>query len=224
VARYSNCWQGRSEANVHAERFLLHDERLRKAIAALPDSGGTLVLYLTYQPCHHSGGHRRRGMGEHGTSCTTLLLDYLREELSPRNVRMEVRIAYLYRAHWSAGAYDPKYEPAVMAARSGLHLLKKNGVVLSALSTADLDWLATQCSPSVHAAWRDGEPPFGRAVREARARLDAFVAAFLETEIQGEDRADKVASAAAAATGPEGEGNMCEPCEPDVHVDIHDAG
>ena len=54
-------------------------------------------------------------MGEHGTSCTELLAAHLREALRPAKVVLELRVAYLYRAHWQAGAYDPKYEPAVEA-------------------------------------------------------------------------------------------------------------
>ena len=59
VGRYFNCWQGNSQANLHAEHFLLQDAGLAAAVGALDDGQGRLLLYLTYQPCHHSGGHRR---------------------------------------------------------------------------------------------------------------------------------------------------------------------
>ena len=61
---------------MHAEKFLLSDPKLSAALNGMPQAGGRLILYLTYQPCHHSGGHKKRGMGEHGTSCTELLVGH----------------------------------------------------------------------------------------------------------------------------------------------------
>ena len=115
-ARYSNCFKGSSEANLHAERFLISDAALLEAIDHLPRAGGTLTLYLTYQPCHHSGGHKRQGMGSHGTSCTAALLKHMRTHLTPRNVRLAIRVAYLYRAHWEDHLIDAKYRPYAAAA------------------------------------------------------------------------------------------------------------
>jgi len=168
IARYSNCWRGSSESNVHAEQFLLQDEDLRTAIAALAsaatpgtigggdggDSGGDgggggrrhrLLLYLTYQPCHHSGGHSRRLLGEHSTSCTLLLCAFVREVLHPAGVDLDLRVAYTYRAHWEEGGYDSKYAPAVLSARRGLALLRREGVALQSLSPAD--WVCHPLSP-----------------------------------------------------------------------------
>ncbi len=70
VARYANCFRGRSEWNMHAEEFMLSDPQLLEllrgsacAAGAGSDKGGgvseraaTLRLYMSYQPCHHSGG------------------------------------------------------------------------------------------------------------------------------------------------------------------------
>ena len=221
VARYSNCWQGGSEANVHAERFLLSDARLRDALEALPPSGGQLLLYLTYQPCHHSGGHRRSGMGEHTTSCTTLLLDHLRNVLAPRHVSLHVKIAYIYRAHWSpTTSAGRRYAPAVQAARQGLQLLREGGVKLSALSPDDWDWLAAQCDDDVSRAWAEGGPPLHRASREARARMDAFIASFLQAEAEGRDAASASTNTAdldavpahTNAASTEDRAGECEPC------------
>ena len=137
VARSQNCFRGGTESNIHAERFLMADPGLADTLCALPDDGERrVVLYMTYQPCHHSGGHRRRGMGAHGTSCTEAILEYVERSLRPRGVTLELKIAYLYRAHWEEGAFHPKYQPAVEAAR-GLRLLASAGVRLSALTHHD---------------------------------------------------------------------------------------
>ena len=205
VARYSNCFQGGTEANLHAERFLVQDSQLERALTALPsDATCRLLLYMTYQPCHHSGGHRRRGMGTHGTSCTEALLAYARSALHPRGIALQLRIAYLYRAHWEEGAFDPKYQPAVEAARKGLQLLAQGGVELCALTHADWEWLVTQCDPDVQRAWREARPPFQPVHRQLRAQLDDFVAAALEAY---------AADSAPAACEPI-ELQLEEPCQP----------
>jgi len=186
-ARYSNCFQGGSELNLHAEKFLLADEGLRAAIASLPSAEsngarGRLLFYLTYQPCHHSGGHKARGMGEHGTSCTELLLRYVEGELAPAAVTLSLRLAYIYRAHWTDG-FHPKYAPAVQAARRGLELLASRAphIELDALTSDDWEWLVSVSDASVRTAWRERAAPFSDEVRQARARLDAFVATVLAT-------------------------------------------
>ena len=60
VARYANCFRGRSEWNVHAEEFMLADPQLLALLREGSDAGGDrarmLRLYMSYQPCHHSGG------------------------------------------------------------------------------------------------------------------------------------------------------------------------
>ena len=193
VARYSNCFKGSSESNVHAEHFMLSDAGLAHAIQAATagsrgGSGGQrgqpaavrLTVYLTYQPCHHSGGHSRRGMGEHGTSCTELLCSYLRDVLAPLGITLELKITYLYRAHWEAGAYDSKYAPAVEAARKGLRLLSEAGIACSACNGGDWEWLIGLCDETVREAWRDGEYPFGVAPRKQRLKMDSFIDSFLQ--------------------------------------------
>lgn len=248
VARYSNCFKGSSESNVHAERFMLSDPGLARALkdsAVATSSGGSssggdgnpggsrhnlptrLLLYLTYQPCHHSGGHNRRGMGEHGTSCTELLCAYVHDVLAPLGIRLELRIAYLYRAHWETGAYDPKYAPAVQAARQGLVRLFQAGVVSTACSASDWEWLANQCDAAVRTAWREQAPPFGVAPRSCRAKMDAFVDSFLgKLSVDAIESAGMVANSGAAGAASTAKGgdysgavdgsdaDVCPPCTP----------
>lgn len=75
TGRYHNCYRGHGTTNLHAERFLTSDAALDRALCALPRGGSALELYLTYQPCHNSGGHERSTMGTEYTSCTELLLE-----------------------------------------------------------------------------------------------------------------------------------------------------
>ena len=223
VARYSNCWKGSSEANVHAEVFLLSDASLSRALESLPESGGRLTFYLTYQPCHHSGGHSKGNLGKHTTSCTELLCDHVRDVLTPRRVHLDLRIAYIYRAHWETGAYDPKYAPAVQAARDGLALLALHGVGLAALGPADWQWLVDQCDEYVRVAWREMKHPLGAAVREQRTKMDRFIADFLSTvceapQADGRGELDAPDSAGFEGARPEnathavGADTTCQPC------------
>ena len=75
--RYANCFRGNSEFNVHAEEFLLEDQALITALDGLEgvehpkvlttaagpaaELAAELTLFMTYQPCHHSGGNVPRG-------------------------------------------------------------------------------------------------------------------------------------------------------------------
>ena len=143
--------------------------------------------------------------------------------LSPRNVRLEIRVAYVYRAHWEAGAYDPKYLPAVEAAREGLRLLSGIGVRLEPLSPSDWDWLAGHCDDAVGRAWRERTPPFDDETVGLRQKMDAFIGTFLgnclsetlaaeprdRAEIAAEprDRAEIAGTAAGAERG--GSGDTC---------------
>ena len=143
-----------------------------------------LVLYLTYQPCHHSGGHNSNRMGEHGTSCTRLLCDYVRDVLAPAGVTLEIKIAYLYRAHWQVGSYDPKYAPAVRAAREGLEMLAGHGITLDAFWRADWEWLLRLCDEQVRKTLSAPVAPRDEAPWALRLKMDGFIASFLRDAIQ----------------------------------------
>lgn len=213
TCRYVNCWRGDSRSNVHAEKFLSEDKAMAKAVSAMPAQGGRLILYLTYQPCHNSGGHSRSTMG-HTTSCTNLLLAYAAEVLAPHAVSLHIRVPYIYRAHWKRGLFPPKYEPVVLAAIEGLQLLSASRHVhISALHNEDWVFLANLCEPSVRddflrsctnisarederAVDHDSDAPqstsaFHSVVKQQRTQLDAFIAATLQ-QICGESPTHKV--------------------------------
>lgn len=101
VARFHN-----SGKWAHAERVMMDDARLGRALRHLDDaprgtdsaadeaaSRAVLTVYISLQPCHHSSSTPR-------ISCTEDLVDWFTHELSPRRVELELAIAYPYRSHW----------------------------------------------------------------------------------------------------------------------------
>ena len=219
VCRYSNCFRGDSTSNVHAEKFLTADRDMERHIGALPERGGRLVLYLTYQPCHHSGGHSRAVMG-HTTSCTRLLLAYAARVLTPRAISLHVRVPYIYRAHWKPGLFPSKYEPVVAAAVEGLRLLAATpGVDVAALVDADWAFLVSLCDPAVQEQFEAGggrdpadnaaaqRSAFSPTVRARRASLDTFVARSLQEICRRTVGGDAVEATTSDVVSP------CQECE-----------
>ena len=158
VARYANCFRGNTDANVHAEEFLLTDAAFLGVVANLAggeDDAGTgevcveaasgevegeqagdgedglgeheterkqtqtrtptrkpgavrLLLYMTYQPCHHSGGRVPRNamakavyveqMPEHSITCSERLRDWHLAVLQPKGVQLSLILADVYKA------------------------------------------------------------------------------------------------------------------------------
>jgi len=180
VGRYVNCFRGHGTTNLHAEHFLTRDPVLERAVQSLSEGGGggRLVLYLTYQPCHNSGGHDEATMGAEYTSCTQLLLRYHEALLAPRAIELHIKVAYVYRAHWREGLFPPKYASVVASARVGLGLLgARRGVRIEALEAGDWSLLAALADERVASEYAlgDASAVFTPAVRAARARMDAFV-------------------------------------------------
>jgi hypothetical protein len=165
LARYTNCHL--ASRAVHAEFFLVHDEALLRA--ARP--GATLTVFMTYQPCHLSGGHSRRDR----RSCTLLLCRFYERALKPRGVALHLRVAYMYRAHWCVDTRSP-YHSAVTNAREGLRLLLATGIRVSAVG--DWEELIAHCTAQTREAYAAGAHPFDRVRR--RAELDAFIEATIE--------------------------------------------
>ena len=236
VARYANCFQGGSETNVHAEEFVMRDAVLRRHLAkagaatggaptsaaggaadcgvacAAPASDApsstrrTLQLYMTYQPCHHSGGRvpederkgkrvaSRRANQGHPTSCSERLAAWCRAELAPRQVDLELIVADLYKVMWTEHLMIERHSRAVESSvyladgssgRQGIRLLRAEpGVVLRAMGDADWAFLVRLCDGSVKEAYAcRGQPssPFSPVHVAMRARLDETVRIFLAT-------------------------------------------
>lgn len=107
VARYANCFRGASERNVHAEEFFMSDAAALEALRS--GAVARCRLYMSYQPCHHSGGrlpddrHRqlqlasRRANQGHPTSCTERLLSFVEAEMRGRGIALDLVVADLYK-------------------------------------------------------------------------------------------------------------------------------
>lgn len=91
--RYTNCFQGHTSINQHAEEFLITDDRLNLQPKA------HLTLYVTYQPCHYSGGGRK--MRTHPRSCTNRLISWYETKLAPLKITLTIKPCDIYRAHWT---------------------------------------------------------------------------------------------------------------------------
>ena len=66
-----------------------------------PGPPTTLVLHMNKQPCHHSSDLPHWAPRDSPSiSCTEDLLAFHAAELQPRGIGLELRIAYIYRAHW----------------------------------------------------------------------------------------------------------------------------
>jgi hypothetical protein len=184
--RYANCFRGRSEWNVHAEEFMLADPQLLALLRGGSDAGGDrariLRLYMSYQPCHHSGGRlpeaktpedarkqlelaaRRKDQG-HPTSCSERLRAFYEAEMREHAISLELVVADLYKAMWTEDLMIERapddcvrssaYCADAASARQGILLLVANapGVTMRATDENDWAYLATLCDPAVAEAY-----------------------------------------------------------------------
>jgi len=210
TARYSNCFRGRSESNLHAEEFLLTDATLLTLLRG--GAVGTLRLYMSYQPCHHSGGRlpeaktaeearrqlelaqQRQNQG-HPTSCSERLRSFYEAELAEQGATLELVIADLYKAMWTADLMEERAPEAVVerstycadaaSARQGMLLMMAAaGVTMRAMNEHDWAYLVSLCDPAVREAYeRRGEPgsAFSRTHVMLRAKLDLVLSTFIES-------------------------------------------
>ena len=163
VARYMNCYRGSEKDNYHAEQFMLEDAGLEAAIKTSPalsepaeGAGGRVSVYLTYQPCHFSGGHVKNIGKAVTTSCTMRLIEWLRTTLRPAGITLTVYLPKIYRAHWQDDGFhkteDEKkhYGERADKAREGLMLLlNEPGCDVQMMGPDDWQWVLGLCDPYV---------------------------------------------------------------------------
>lgn len=169
---YARVYKNRAlfgHARVHAEMLMIHDNEVATALAR----GHTLTLYLTYQPCHFSGGHGQRHRATR-LSCTMALIRFFERHMQPLGVQLVVRFSYIYRAHWETA--DRKYDEMIANARVGIQLLSRIAT-LRVMDEIDYSVLYRFCDESEQEKWDAGAY---REVLAARARLNPFLCEVLD--------------------------------------------
>lgn len=169
---YSNLYKNKSYKEIsaiHAEMFAIYDQDLRNKF----DYNQTLNMYLTFQPCHYSGGHNK----VKNISCTESLQKFYIEFLKPFNISFNVKFAYLYRAHWID--IDPKYNIMIENAKKGLKILSTFANV-SVIDTYDIDILKKFCHSDTEKKLNSGH--YDQLILN-RSKIVQFIEKFLKTII-----------------------------------------
>lgn len=150
---------------VHAEAFFINDAYLRTILR----NNQVITLYLTYQPCHYSGGHFRAKQ----ISCTVSLIHFYEKHLKPLNIELHIKFAYIYRAHW---CMNDKYKSMIQNSIDGLKLLSQYAK-LSVLKENDLCFIRKFCSPDIICKLDNG---YFDEILFKRKKIEAFMTVFLE--------------------------------------------
>ena len=136
---------------------------------AAPSAPARLLLYMTYQPCHHSGGRvpkaalAREGaaVGEvavHPTTCSERLREFFLSRVAPNGVGLTLILADVYKATWEEELHPTDLERKVYgsksgAAREGMRLLLDVGVRMRGMRGDDWEYLVTLADDDVQREW-----------------------------------------------------------------------
>ena len=122
LKQYTNISQGWTEKNIHVEEQFCSDPRLEQILDSslqATDVQVTMTVYMTYQPCHQSGGGRNL-QRLHRKSCTNVLLNFLDrvtgKQLTP-NFRLRLKLFGLYRVHWENADLFKPFDKALFGGR-----------------------------------------------------------------------------------------------------------
>ena len=156
IARYHSCWRGYSNS-VHAEQFLINDERLTDALNE-HDGDTTLELFMSQQPCHFSTGRYANRKVTGKTSCTERLLEWMKQLNATHNntITLNIWLANIFRA------YQPERTAATLStkeakifterstnAKNGLvHLLETKNIMVQMINESGWKFLFSLASPS----------------------------------------------------------------------------
>lgn len=157
---------------VHAEMFMIYDNYLREKL----QKNQTLTLYLTYQPCHFSGGKIKHSQ----LSCTKSIEQFYEKILQPLNISLVIKFAYIYRAHWMNAPF--RFQNMIQNAVEGLHILKKCAK-LEIIDKDDWPIIYHHCSEQVKKEWDEGKYDL---LLQERKKLTLFIKSFLENIYKGD--------------------------------------
>jgi len=165
---YSNVYKNKQSnvtSAIHAEIFMIHDTKLRNSLR----NNQSLTLYLTFQPCHFSGGHYKKNQ----ISCTESIIHFYEKVLSPLNINLVIKFSYIYRAHWIY--VNPKYSDMIYNAMEGLLLLRQCAK-LDVIEESDLHIIYKFCDDSEKKKWDKGL--FNELIFQ-RKELNVFMKQFI---------------------------------------------
>tara|TARA_Y100000746_G_C15466857_1_gene434366 strand:+ start:629 stop:1354 length:726 start_codon:yes stop_codon:yes gene_type:complete len=167
---YSKVYKNKSFQDapaIHAEIFVISDQELKSKL----DYNQSLCMYLTFQPCHYSGGHNRVKKG----SCTESIQRYYLNVLKPFNISLHIKFAYLYRAHWID--IDPKYTIMIENAKKGLKILSSFAKI-SVIDSDDINILKKFCNHDTQKKLNSGH--YDTLILN-RSKIVRFIENFLQT-------------------------------------------
>jgi hypothetical protein len=169
------------------------------------ETGLRLLLYMTYQPCHHSGGRvPKEALGRlsyassapvHPATCSESLRDFYIKELRPYGVALELVLADVYKATWDEELHPSEVERQVYSnksesAREGMRMLLAEGITMRAMQPADWDFIVSLCDPEVQQAWAmRGTPeagPFSKLHVAMRNAMDQYLAGYIAADWRGD--------------------------------------
>lgn len=165
VVRFRNCFKGHSNINIHPEEFMIDymDKKLIK--------GDRLIIYLKYQPCHHSCGSS--DMRTHRKSCSQRIAAFAQKH---PNVDIHIKCSSIHRANYT----DPElftsekmrrvFSQRVEEARVGIDIVKKH-VKLTGLDESDWKFIMSTTADNITISEEDWA---------TRMALDKHVNIFLQ--------------------------------------------
>lgn len=173
VKYFTNIYDREKKMMIHAEEIAMND---KDVISRVPDCKN-VIFYLTYNPCHFSGGHNGCCNQK---SCTLSLLKF-QKKLS--KCHFEIVISYTYRAHWMIQKCDckfdvapEKYKPNILKSQEGIHMLFQRGIELRSFNEKDYDFLKCVMHPQMLMFYNLHR----NYILQCRKEMDAFVESVLQ--------------------------------------------
>lgn len=169
VARYTNC------RRKHAEEFFVESESVKTHIETA--NVRSIHMFMKNHPCHHSGGNAIRfpnGYYVDTRSCAKQMCKFYRRELEPRNIKLYIHVAWLYKAFWSHAIRDDD-KIAVQNSLDGLLMMLQHGIEIDAMLPCHWMQLANLCTQSIY---------LHHLLLQDRRSVDIFVQTFIDTQKQ----------------------------------------
>ena len=173
VKYFTNMYNREKKIMIHAEEIAISDPDV---LACIPKCKN-IIFYITYNPCHFSGGHNGYCNQK---SCTLSLLKFQKDF---SKCHIEIVIAYTYRAHWMTKKCNckfdvapEKYKPNILKSQEGIHILFQRGIELRSFYEKDYDFLKCIMHPQMVMFYNMHRCH----ILERRKKMDTFVQSVLD--------------------------------------------